>query len=233
MMRVYCTRLFSLGPMLKAVLFDLDGTLTHSDAVHYQVFQTLFAEAGITLTPALYRQKISGHQNQAILAEFLPQLSEQEAAAWSDRKEALFRQAARDQLKPLPGLHPLLADLADQNLSAAVVTNAPRENADFMLAVLGLSDRFHPVVIGDELPKAKPDPMPYQVALARLAVEATAALAFEDSATGLTAAVAAGIPTIGVTTTHTPETLMELGAIATVADFTDPLICRWLTRIAI
>ena len=94
--------------MLKAVIFDLDGTLTDSDKVHFQVFQEIFAQHGIDLDRALYRQKISGRQNAAILADFLPDLSEAEVEAFSADKEATFRKAAQGNLTPLAGLLELL-----------------------------------------------------------------------------------------------------------------------------
>lgn len=210
--------------MLQAVIFDLDGTLTDSDKVHFQVFQTLFAPKGISLDKALYREKISGRQNAAILADFLPGLTAAEVAAFSDHKEATFRVLAKGQLKPLPGLLVLLGQLKRHHLAQAVVTNAPPENATFMLDQLGLSEAFSPVIIGDELPRGKPDPLPYQTALDRLGLKADAAIAFEDSRAGIHSAVAAGIKTIGITTTHSSAELIAAGASAAIANFTDPLV---------
>ena len=216
--------------MLKAVIFDLDGTLTNSDKVHFQVFQKLFAERGISLDRALYRQKVSGRQNAAILADFLPDLSKAEVEAFSADKEATFRAAARGNLTPLAGLPELLAQLKSQALPVAVVTNAPPKNADFMLKELGLSDTFSPVVIGEELPRGKPDPLPYQTALDKLSIAAEEAIAFEDSAAGIRAAVGAGIKTIGVMTTHSEAELTDAGANGVIADFTDDFVQALVRR---
>ncbi len=210
--------------MLKAVIFDLDGTLTDSDKVHFQVFQKIFAQHGIDLDRALYRQKISGRQNAAILADFLPDLSEAAVEAFSANKEATFRTAAHGNLTPLAGLLELIEQIKRQGLAIAVVTNAPPENAAFMLKELGLSDTFDPVVIGDRLPRGKPDPLPYQTALDQLSISAAEAIAFEDSTAGIRSAVGAGIKTIGVTTTHAKAELIAVGAAETVADFSDPYI---------
>ncbi len=218
--------------MLKAVIFDLDGTLTDSDKVHFQVFQKIFAQRGIDLDRSLYRQKISGRQNAAILADFLPDLSAVEVEAFSADKEATFRTAAQGNLKPLAGLAELLDQIKCQGLAIAVVTNAPPENATFMLKELGLSNTFNPVVIGDRLPRGKPDPLPYQTALDQLAIEAAAAIAFEDSAAGIRSAVGAGIKTIGVTTTHSKAALIEVGAVETVADFTDAYLQTLLSPVS-
>ncbi|MEL6855630.1 MAG: HAD-IA family hydrolase [Cyanobacteria bacterium J06607_13] len=207
--------------MLKAVIFDLDGTLTDSDKVHFQVFKEIFARKGIVLDKTLYKQKISGRQNADIMADFFPDLSPAEGEAFSAQKEATFRKQAKNQLVPLPGLLDLLAHIRETGLAAAVVTNAPPKNAVFMLQTLGLSDAFDPVVIADELPRGKPDPLPYQTALDKLGISAEEAIVFEDSRAGIRSAVGAGIATIGMTTTHQAEELMAVGAIATISDFTD------------
>ncbi|MEL6493142.1 MAG: HAD-IA family hydrolase [Cyanobacteria bacterium J06621_3] len=210
--------------MIKAVLFDLDGTLTDSDKVHFQVFQDIFAEHGIPLDKALYQQRISGRQNAAIMADFFPTLSVAEGEAFSIEKEATFRQQAKDLLTPVPGLMTLLERIEAKGLSAAVVTNAPTENAFFMLDTLNLRDRFDPIIIADDLPKGKPDPLPYQTALDQLEISPEEVIVFEDSSAGVRAAVAAGILTLGVMTTHSGEALTQLGAKRAIADFTDPYI---------
>jgi HAD superfamily hydrolase (TIGR01509 family) len=212
------------GHMLKAVIFDLDGTLTDSDKVHFQVFQEFFSQHGIALDPASYREKISGRQNAAILADFLPQLSAAEKESFIVNKEETFRFLAEGQLEPLPGLLSLLSQIKKQGLAAAVVTNAPPENAAFMLSELWLTEAFNPIVIGDELPRGKPDPLPYQTALDKLGIRAEEAIVFEDSTAGIRSATGAGIKTIGMTTTHSAELLIEAGAAAAIADFTDPYI---------
>ncbi|WP_163009790.1 HAD family hydrolase, partial [Pseudomonas viridiflava] len=80
----------------------------------------------------------------------------------------------------------------------AVVTNAPRENAMAMLTGLGIVDRFETIVIGGELARGKPHPMPYLTALELLGVSADEAIAFEDSLAGVQSAHAAGIHTFGM-----------------------------------
>ncbi len=210
--------------MIKAIIFDLDGTLTDSDRVHFKVFEAFFAKKGISLDKETYRKKISGRQNSAILADFLPELSAEEGEAFSAEKEANFRELAKGSLSPLPGLIDLLNQLKDKGLAAAVVTNAPPENAAFMLGELGLTEAFNPVVIGDDLPRGKPDPLPYQTALDKLGIVADEAIAFEDSSAGIRSATGAGIKTIGMTTTHDEDDLLAVGAVKAIANFTDPYI---------
>jgi len=132
-------------------------------------------------------------------------------------------------MKRTSGLTQLLDWAAAKNVKTAVVTNAPRANAEMMLAALRLETRFPVVVIGDELARGKPDPLPYTTALQRLDAHADRSLAFEDSRSGIAAASAAGIFTFGMTTGLDEATLQAAGAHAAIRDFADPLLLRTLT----
>ncbi len=86
------------------------------------------------------------------------------------------------------------------------------------------------LVIGDELDRGKPDPLPYLTGLSRLGSVRERALAFEDSRSGVQAASAAGIETIGLRTGLDDATLRAAGAAATIADFTDAWFLEKLAR---
>ena len=115
-----------------------------------------------------------------------------EQAATLDAKEAAYRDNL-GELEPILGALALL-DFADRRgLKRAVVTNAPRANAEKVLAALGLGQRLPILVIGGELARSKPDPLPYLTALERTGASADHSLAFEDSLSGVRAAAAAGL----------------------------------------
>lgn len=208
--------------MLQALLFDLDGTLADTDPIHFQTWRDLLIDYSLEFDTAFYRANFSGRRNQEIVKDLLPQLSDAEGTDLSNRKEAEFRTRAQASLTPMAGLADVLDWTNANQLKQAIVTNAPVENAQFMLQVLQVEAVFPTVILGDELPKGKPDPLPYQVALDRLNVAAENTIAFEDSPSGIRSAIGAGIPTVGIASTHNPEELHELGTILVVNDFTDP-----------
>ncbi len=209
--------------MLQAILFDLDGTLAHTDPVHYDTWHELLLEFGIELNPELYKQKFNGRLNEDIVRDLLPHLSSKEGYNLSRHKEAAFRKNAAQSLSPMPGLRSLLDWVEQQQLQRAVVTNAPRENAIFTLGLLGLTDIFPVVILGEELERGKPDPLPYQTALQQLNItDPTLALVFEDSPSGVRSAVAAGIPTVGIASSQEPSVLYDAGATLVIPDFTHP-----------
>ena len=207
--------------MLAAILFDLDGTLTNSDTLHFPIWQEFLRDYGLEIDQAFYRNRISGRLNPVLIRDLLPTLSAEAGQALADRKEARFRKLS-SQLQRLSGLTDILNWINTRGLKTAVVTNAPRDNAHLMLRSLHLEAAFDTVVISEDVGIGKPDPAPYQQALRNLDVAPESALAFEDSPSGVQAAVAAGISTVGIASTQDPQVLYEPGAMLVVPDFTDP-----------
>ena len=209
--------------MTSALLFDLDGTLVDTDALHLTAFQEVLATHGVALSKAQYVEKIMGSSNDLIGAAFLPHLPPAERDAALAAKEAAFR-AMLGELQPVAGVTALL-DYADaRGIRCAVVTNAPRANATVVLEALGLTKRLSIQIIGAELARPKPDPLPYATGLAMTGAAAAHSVAFEDSLSGLRAALGAGLAVVGMTTTLDEATLRRAGATIAVADFTDPRI---------
>ena len=202
------------------LLFDLDGTLTDSDHLHLAAFNALLGEFGRSITKADYTQNIMGADNASICRYLFPDMPLAESLKLADRKEAVFRDMLSG-LKPTAGLAALLDWAGARALPMAIVTNAPRANAELMIAALGLQARIPALVIGPELAHAKPHPLPYLTGLERLGGQASRALAFEDSRSGLQAAIAAGITTIGLTTGLASGDILGAGAALAIADFTD------------
>lgn len=205
------------GPGL---LFDLDGTLVHTDPVHFRAFNAMLATQGRSIDLDGYLSHIIGRSNAAIMAGLFPDLPVSEHRRLADLKEATFRALALD-LTPLRGLIALL-DAADvAGLPWGVVTNAPRANAEHLLAALGLRERTRVLVIGEELARAKPDPLPYQTGLTLIGADAPLCVAFEDSASGIRSAAAAGLAVAGLTTSLGADALSQAGATLCAPDFKD------------
>ena len=203
-----------------ALLFDLDGTLVDSDHLHHAAFQAILAERGRELSVEEYRTHIMGQPNSLLIDRYFPG----EDMAVLDRKEALFRESLAASVEPVPGIHALL-DWAETNgAGCAVVTNAPRDNAVAMLAAASLAHRLPTVIIGDECARPKPDPAPYRAGMAALGATPSRSIAFEDSRSGLRAARAAGARVFGLTTGLPAEELLNAGAHAVIANFTDPAL---------
>jgi HAD superfamily hydrolase (TIGR01509 family) len=210
----------------KALLFDIDGTLADTDALHMQAFNQIFGPRGHFFDRARASMELQGFSNASIGERFLPDEPPERQAAIMAEKEAAFRELASGQIRPLPGLMTLLA-LADRaDIPMVAVTNAPRVNAEMMLSGLGIVDRFKAVVIGDELPHGKPHPMPYLEGLRAVGAAPGQSLAFEDSRSGIQSAAAAGIATIGIRTSLGHADMVAAGAVMTADTFDDPQLMQ-------
>jgi len=211
-----------------ALLFDLDGTLLDSDPLHIAAFADLFAARGRSIDRDFYLDRIHGRHNLDIFGEFFPG---EDAGALADAKEAAVRNRL-DGIAPTDGAAALIDRARGAGWGVAVVTNAPRENAEAMLAAIGFAAAFDTLVIGDECARGKPSPDPYARATAQLNATPAAAIAFEDSPSGLASARAAGVTTvIGLRSSLGDGALRAAGADASIADFADPALIPYLDRL--
>ena len=206
--------------MYRALLFDLDGTLAETDSLHLPTWVDVLEPYGVEVDEAFYRDKISGRSTAEIVRELLPELTDEQGRSIGDAKEASFRKRAFE-LDPLPGLEDFVERGRKRGMWIALVTNAPEENVEAILLALKLRDFFDTVVLADEVEAVKPDPAPYIAALEKTGVPAEEALAFEDSVSGISSSVAAGIPTVGIASSQEPQKLFAAGAFMTAQDFTD------------
>lgn len=213
---------------MPALLFDLDGTLLNSDAIHKAVFRDLWTKRGLDMPEGFYEKNVHGRLNTDIFAEFLP--DEPDPQALSDAKEAEFRRRLPRPYPAMPGAAALLERADKQDWPRAIVTNAMRLNADAMLGAIGLSGHFQHVVIGEECSKGKPDPEPYLTAMRLLGAAPSTCIAFEDSPSGMRAARASGAYCVGIRSSLDDGALRACGADETLEDFNDPALEGVLER---
>lgn len=215
--------------MTATLLFDLDGTLAETDWAHFKAFERVLAPYGKGIDHEIFKAHVVGRSNIEIGAYFFPEKTPAEQAAICDRKEAVYREIVGD-IEPLPGVVALL-DWADAHgIRYGVVTNAPRENAMQILDGTGLTRRFGAIICAHELAHAKPHPLPYLQGLADLGGTASQSVAFEDSPSGMRAALGAGLAVVGMTTNLDAAAVLEVGAALAAPDFTDPALLAFVAR---
>jgi HAD superfamily hydrolase (TIGR01509 family) len=210
----------------KALLFDIDGTLADTDALHLQAFNLVFGPRGHVFDHGRFTRELQGFSNASIGERFLANESPDRQMAIMEEKEAAFRSLVSGKITPTPGLMALLARADQAGVPMVAVTNAPRLNAEMLLCGLGIMQRFKAVVIGDELPHGKPHPMPYLEGLRAVNAVADQSVAFEDSRSGVKSASAAGIATVGIRTSLSHADMIEAGAILTARTFDDPELLK-------
>lgn len=209
-----------------ALLFDIDGTLADTDALHLEAFNLVLGPRGHLFDHRRFTQELQGFSNASISERFLANERPDHQVAIMEEKEGAFRNLVSGRIEPTQGLMMLLA-LADQaSIPMVAVTNAPRLNAEMLLSGLGIMHRFKAIVIGDELAHGKPHPMPYLEGLRSVNAAPDLSLAFEDSRSGIKSASAAGIATIGIRTSLSHREMVEAGACLTAKTFDDPELLK-------
>jgi HAD superfamily hydrolase (TIGR01509 family) len=184
----------------RAVLWDLDGTLVDSEALHWLSWRDTLRAEGIELS---YEQFLAsfGQRNDRILPTWLG--ADADASRMrriSDDKEAEYRRLAEVHgLAPLPGAREWLSALKAAGWKQSIASSAPRANVGMMLHVSGLEGCFDAIVSADDVTIGKPDPQVFLKAAERLLVPPSRCIVVEDAAAGVEAARRAGMRSIGVT----------------------------------
>lgn len=182
---------------IRALLFDLDGTLCDTAKVNYAAYSRALAECGVQIEPSAIAEMAADRQWR----EFLPELLhgagvEADPASIAKRKGELYRTAIGGVRVngPLIGL----AASVRPAMRTALVTTASAGNVDAILTHFGLHELFDVVVTGDDVLRPKPDPEAYRLAAERLLLPADACLVFEDSDVGAASAASAGMDVVRV-----------------------------------
>jgi HAD superfamily hydrolase (TIGR01509 family) len=205
---------------IEALLFDLDGTLVDTGELHWLATLEALSENGRSVTREVYDTEVHGGNNEDIARLFFPEDPAGAGLAYVERKEALFRTRLAEAA-PMPGLLALLGLAKARGWGTAVVTNAPRANMEATLEAIGLRDSFDTIILGDELERAKPDPLPYRTAMDNLGIRPEHAVAFEDSLPGLASIVASGAFPVGVASGLPRSSLAAAGARLVIDHFLD------------
>ncbi|WP_404427336.1 HAD family hydrolase [Ureibacillus chungkukjangi] len=183
--------------MIKALIFDFDGTIIDTETAWYITFRDAYKTHGVNLTLEQYSQclgtslhsfnpytHLKTHHNLPIDLEEFKQLVQQQ------HTEMMIKERVR------PGILQLLETAKSQGLKIGLASSSERTWIDKFVKLHGIEDYFECYCTADTVKNVKPDPELYLQALEKLGVEASEAIAIEDSPNGARAAVAAGIPTV-------------------------------------
>ncbi|HKE49342.1 MAG TPA: HAD-IA family hydrolase [Rhodanobacteraceae bacterium] len=215
---------------LRALIFDVDGTLADTEEFHRRAFNATFAAAGLNWwwNRSTYRELLrvaGGRQRMRAFAEredvatterpdFEPLLTALHAA-----KTRRYDASLREEPLPLrPGIKRLFDEATEAHITLAIATTTTAANLDALLEPhFGHTwrERFAAVVSGSEIKRLKPEPDVYLETLRQLGLDADACLAFEDSSNGIRSAEAAGLAVIATPTWYSlaeslPPTFVSL-----------------------
>ena len=210
--------------MIRALIFDCDGTLVDNEPLHMRSLNEALHAEGVTLTLPEY-QRIMGPDDAAVRAALVLKGRPGDAAkvdALVEAKRAVFRRSLAAGVSPVPGV----AEFVRQAAAAypcAVATGAWGDELGPVLDHLKIRECFRALVTKEDCPVGKPDPAPFLRALERLnaaapppepPLAARDCLVFEDTPYGVAAARAAGMRCVGLTTSFTGDALRDADLVA-------------------
>jgi HAD superfamily hydrolase (TIGR01509 family) len=203
---------------LRGVIFDMDGVLVNSHAVHRKAWRLFFQTIGRELPESELNFILDGRKRGDILRHFLGNCPDPEIEEFGRRKDCIFRQMQLE-VAPVPGVVRMVLELHSSGAALALATSASRSRARATLVALGLLHCFQVIVTGEDVLLGKPDASIYRLARNRIEIEPGGLLAVEDAISGIRAAVAAGLSCVGVASHEAPENLTAAGATHVVRDF--------------
>lgn len=207
--------------MIKGVIFDMDGVLVNNLDFHLQAFKLFGKEMGLILTSGQI-QEVFGRKNSDMLQALLARdLSGEEIRRFEARKEEIYRDliGPRLQQRAVIGLLEFADGLRREGFKIALATSGPIENVNMVLDELALRAHFDSIVTGDQVERGKPHPEAFLLAASELNLHPSECVVFEDSFSGVEAALRAGCKCVALATTHTEDELESVSPDLIIATF--------------
>ena len=207
---------------MKAVLFDLDGTLVDSNEAHADVWAQVFAEAGVDVSRAAIRGQI-GKGGDLLVPTLAPDLDEAAQEKLAERHGEIFKADHLAAVRPFPDAAALVAHVHARGLKVVLASSASRDELDHYVGLLGIADLVDASTTADDVETSKPAPDIFGVALDKLAgVDPADAVVVGDTPYDVEAAAKAGMRAVAVRSGGFDDAALS-GAVAIYDDVADLL----------
>jgi beta-phosphoglucomutase-like phosphatase (HAD superfamily) len=219
---------------VRALVFDMDGTMIDSMGCHAQSWAVFTQRHGIPLGTAEVLRLTTGRTGvEAVRLLFARDLSDADAQDLLHEKESVYRELFAPQFREVAGFSAFAAQAAAQGLRIGVGTAGDRHNIAFAMGHLRMQPPPQAIVGGDEGLAGKPEPAIFLEVARRLGVAPHECIVFEDAPLGIEAARRAGMAAVAVCTSHSAEQLAGPHVLEAVSDYHPLGTSGFLARIAL
>jgi beta-phosphoglucomutase len=206
----------------KAFLFDLNGTMIDDMQYHINAWYRILNELGAGISMERMKEECYGKNDELLERMFPGRFTSEEIARMSFEKEKQYQAEFKPHLTLLPGLHGFLQKAKEQEIAVAIGSAAILFNIDFVLDGLAIRHYFDVIVGAEDVKESKPSPETYLTCAARLGIETSSCIVFEDSTKGVESALLAGMDCVAITTLHEKHAFEPYNnVLMCVADYTD------------
>ena len=182
---------------MRALLIDMDGTLVETESRWWQAEIIVMESHGSTWDIEDQNQAIGGPL-QAVADYMAAKAKTDGKQIHKEIVEAMLKTFSEKPCELIPGWFEILTEAKSTGLKIALVTASNRILAEALIETSKLDHYFDAVITSDDLPRTKPHPDPYLHAAGIFQLDPLECLVFEDSKTGVTSSLAAGMPTIAL-----------------------------------
>ena len=207
---------------LKAVFFDIDGTLVDSNEFHVMAWDETFHKAGFWVSTETIRTQIGKGADQ-IIPFLLPAMTAAERGAIADRHGEIFRTRYLELVKPFPNATDLIELLHSKGKKVVLASSADRAEVDFYVELLKIGHALNATVSNDDVKSSKPAGDIFAASLASVfPLSASETLAVGDTKYDVESAFKSDVKTIAVRSGGvSEEMLFEAGAAYVFASVKD------------
>jgi HAD superfamily hydrolase (TIGR01509 family) len=184
--------------MVRAVLFDVDGTLVDSNDAHARAWVDAFAEAGVQVSYDDVRRAIGMGGDKLMPAVAGVSEDSPEGARISKRRPVIFKERYLPRIRPLPGASDLARTLKARGDTLVAASSAKQEELTALLRIAGVERLLDAATSGDDAEESKPDPDIVHAALERAGARPDEAVMIGDTPYDVKAARTAGVRVIAL-----------------------------------
>jgi beta-phosphoglucomutase-like phosphatase (HAD superfamily) len=207
--------------MIKAVIFDVDGTLIDSVDLHAAAWVEALRHFGIDAAFGDVRSQIGKGGDQLLPVFVSAERLAQEEQKISDFRSDLFKRQYLPRVRAFPGVPALFQRIRLDGLKVALASSGKADEVDDYARIAGVTELIDLATTADDAERSKPEPDIFEAALARLApISAAESIVIGDTPWDVIAANKAGLRTIGMLCGGFPED--ELRKAGAIAIFKDP-----------